>query len=209
MERWLHQEGITYETAKDCRNCRNKWCNGLDSFPAGNRFCDRICGNALRERNFSRNELHRTRWAVGCCWLCGGTHRIWWSGGCLPSVCSCGNGNSQGSVSGKADSLYSHFPPNLALWLWEAAHCFQQRSCCRLALFVHRKLVFYRGDSNDAVLCSSCVWFFSSGICTGVRHSRLPTGSRSRSGNVLVCNAALFYSRNGCEVSRRVSPLWV
>lgn len=35
-----------------------------------------ICGNALRERNFIQNELHRTRWAVGCCWLCGGTHRI-------------------------------------------------------------------------------------------------------------------------------------
>ncbi|MFR4419689.1 MAG: precorrin-6A/cobalt-precorrin-6A reductase [Ruminococcus sp.] len=26
-----------------------------------------------------------------------------------------GDGNGKGSVSGKADSLYSHFPPNLAL----------------------------------------------------------------------------------------------
>ena len=73
-----------------------------------------------------------------------------------------------------------------------------QRSCRRLALFVHGKLVLYGGGANIAILCGSGDGFLPSGICTGVRHSRLPTGSRSRSGNVLVCNAALFYSRNGC-----------
>ena len=59
-------------------------------------------------------------------------------------------------------------------------------------------LFFYGGGANIAILCGSGDGFLPSGICTGVRHSRLPTGSRSRSGNVLVCNAALFYSRNGC-----------